>query len=49
MVALESLLAEVADCRFCEPNLPLGPNPVLQLLGNCQNPDRRAGTRQQGS
>lgn len=30
MVALESLLAEVADCRFCEPNLPLGPNPVLQ-------------------
>ena len=31
MVALESLLAEVAGCRLCEPNLPLGPNPVLQV------------------
>jgi len=30
MVALESLLTEVAGCRLCEPNLPLGPNPVLQ-------------------
>lgn len=30
MVNLNSLLSEVASCRICEQNLPLGPNPVLQ-------------------
>lgn len=30
MTKLEALLSEVGQCRLCETNLPLGPNPVLQ-------------------
>lgn len=29
-IKLNSLLSEVAGCRICEQDLPLGPNPVLQ-------------------
>lgn len=31
MVSLSSLLREVASCRLCEQDLPLGPRPVVQL------------------
>lgn len=30
MASLKSLLSEVARCRICAADLPLGPNPVLQ-------------------
>lgn len=31
MTSLSNLLSEVRACRICEPHLPLGPRPVVQL------------------
>ena len=36
MVTLTSLLAEVRACTLCAKDLPLGPRPVLQMLGSAR-------------
>lgn len=35
-VQLHDLLADIRDCRYCEPELPLGANPVVRASGTAR-------------